>query len=94
MMQLLGDAIVTTSDSADLFVGYWLALGLFAAAAAVQPPREISTRRHIGESVWLPVGLALAVLLPPLGLVAALLSWLATGAVRASWREMCGRRAV
>ena len=77
-MQLVAYAIATTSDSADLFVGYWLALGAFAVAAVTQLVRELSTRVSEQRSIWPPLVLAVGVVLPPLGFAAAFLLWLVT----------------
>jgi hypothetical protein len=87
--QLLGYAIVSVSDGgSEFFVGLWLTLALAVAAGAVLLGAEISTRRRAGASVWWLVALAVAVVLPPLGLVVVAIVWLLALAVRAASRAL------
>lgn len=70
-IQLVLYAIVAVADDGDLFVGYWLALLAFVVAAAVCLIRDIRARRRSRRSVWPAIEYAVAVLLPPVGLVMA-----------------------
>ena len=84
--QLLGYAMVSVSDGSEFFVGFWLALGISVAAGAVRLADEIDTRRRTGGSMWWLVGLAVAVVLPPLGLIGVGIVWLLTLVARAASR--------
>ena len=86
-MQLLLYAIVAMADGGDLFAGFWLALSAFAAAGLITLICEVRARRHARRSVWPAIGYAVAVLLPPVGLVLAgsivLIAMAARGVARA-----------
>jgi hypothetical protein len=82
-LQLTAYAIATTSDSADLFVGYWLALGLFAVVGVALLMQELGARTSARRSIWPALALALAVVLPPLGLSVVFLLWLLSLIARA-----------
>lgn len=68
-IQLLVYATVAIADGGELFVGYWLSLLALVVSAGVCLIRQIGIRRQRRRSVWLPIGCAVAVVLPPLGLV-------------------------
>lgn len=91
-IQLLLYAIVAVADGGDLFVGYWLALSSFVGAAAVCLIRQIRARRHSRRSVWPAIGYAVAVVLPPLGLVVSGLAALIAFVTRAAWRGLHSHR--
>jgi hypothetical protein len=69
--QLVLYAIVAVADDGDLFVGYWLALISSVVAAAVCLIRDIRARRRSRRSLLPAIEYAVAVLLPPVGLVVA-----------------------
>lgn len=70
-MQLLFWALLLTSDGADLFAGFWLALVSYAVAASLQLALAVRVRRRSGGSARrYAVGRVVLVLLPTLALVA------------------------
>jgi len=91
-IQLVLYAIVAVADDGDLFVGYWLALLSFVVAAAVCLIRDIRARRRSRRSVWPAIGYAVAVVLPPLGLVVAGSVAFIAMLTRATWRARHRRR--
>jgi hypothetical protein len=80
--QLLLYAMAVSSDGGggDVDVGYWLVLLGFFAAATACLAGEIRTRKRRCRSILPPIGLALAVTVPPLGtavaIIAAVLVWI------------------
>ena len=91
-MQLLLYAIITVSDGSDLFVGFGLALGSFLLAGVVSLMRVVRARRGAGRSAWPPIGKAVAVVLPPLGLILAGTVTHVVLLTRAGWRALHAQR--
>lgn len=81
-LQFTGYAIVTTSDSGDLYRGFWLALGSLAVAGILALAYALDVRLQEERSIRPPLALALAVVLPPLGLALVSVLWLLSVAVR------------
>jgi hypothetical protein len=75
-IQLVAYAIGTASDSADLFIGYGIGLAGFALAGLLLLANELGARVEAGRSIWPPLALAVAVVLPPLGAGVVLALWL------------------
>lgn len=71
-MQLLLYVIVGSSDAGgEPFSGFWLALGSVALAALACVVGELRARRRLQKPSLPVIGLAVAVVLPPVGLVVA-----------------------
>jgi hypothetical protein len=79
-IQLVAYGIAFASDDADLLRGYGLSILGFAVAGLACLAAAIDARDARDQSVWRPLAAALAVLVPPLGLlltaVLAALAWL------------------
>jgi hypothetical protein len=93
LVQLLFYAIVATGDGSNFFVGYWAALGAFVTSAVAALITAVRARRHAGRSPWPLAGYAVAVILPPIGLVLAALGGLFAVGARSARRSLTARRA-
>jgi hypothetical protein len=94
-MQLLQYATIAVSDGGSDLGGFWLAFGSFVAAGVVCLVRELRSRRRARRSVWPAIGYAVAVVLPPLGLIVAAVGALIAVLSRAARRgPVPGRPAI
>ncbi len=94
LVQLLFYAILATGDGSDFFVGFWVVLGALITSVAVALVTAVRTRRHAGMSSWALAGYAVAVILPPIGLVLAALGGLFAVGARSARRSLTACRAI